>query len=143
MSRTNHVKNTINPEWNSDHYIFVRYTNYFSLCSLRTVCWFRKHQLLTENSDCIRIDLFDFDVGQGTDILSSFARLFVTDENLGHVKIPLETIRKPGVHDHTLVINEKRFRKDKSSTISITTQFMTIDGKHLILSIVVWMVCVF
>eukprot|EP00210_Caulerpa_lentillifera_P002848 g2722.t1 len=104
------IDNATNPVWNSTHYLLLR-----------------KNSTVLNESEKLVIDLFDYDTGRESGILSSLVRMFNIDDLIGNAELDLISLKKQGVQNHEVQLTPKKRLFCRPTVLNFTTQYLTLD----------------
>lgn len=92
---------------------------------------FRKGSIITEHANSLVIDLYDHVTQDRLGICEAICSPFDRQVHTGRAVISLEELKKPGVTEREVVIEEKKARKGETKPIlKLSTQFLTVDGTY-------------
>eukprot|EP00210_Caulerpa_lentillifera_P002838 g2712.t1 len=109
-SKSRVIENSLNPEWNSVHYLYIK-----------------KHSMLEKNRDQLVIDLYDYITHDRLGVCEKLCSPFDRQVHTGTATIPLDELRGPGTTYKEITIEQHKKRKSKPPVIKLSTQMLTVD----------------
>eukprot|EP00210_Caulerpa_lentillifera_P003486 g3326.t1 len=110
-SKSNVVENSLSPEWNSVHYLYVK-----------------KRSIIVNHKDHLVVDLYNKVTQDRLGICEALCSPFDRQVLTGRALIPLEDLRGSGFHQKEVEIIEKKPRKDgKRAILKLSAKLLTVE----------------